>query len=123
MSLDLDDLVAEPELYVRSATEKSDVGGGTVVAYRDKDEVLAELESEIEAGDAVALKASYEENVSEWVGAIREYVEKAEGAVSFSEWVARVRLPVMVVWIGFLLGGFRLEQDGEFYDGAIWVRW
>ncbi|NJM68625.1 MAG: hypothetical protein HC851_24675 [Acaryochloris sp. RU_4_1] len=53
--------------------------------------------------------------------AIRGYLEKAEGAVSFSELVSGVRLPWVAVWLGVLLGGFRLEQRGGFYEGAIWV--
>ena len=44
-SLDLSGLVDEPELYVRSASEKSYEDAESVVEYREKEEVLAELES------------------------------------------------------------------------------
>jgi hypothetical protein len=119
MHLDLGDLVAEPELYVRSTSEKSDDQGGTVVAYREKDEVLAEIESEIQDGEAIALGASHDENVSEWVGAIQGYLERAEGVVSFSELVRELGMSVMVVWLGILLGGFEVQQAGGFYDEVI----
>jgi hypothetical protein len=121
MHLDLGDLVTEPLLYMRSASEKSDVGGGTVVAYREKDEVLAEIESEIQDGEAIALDASHEENVSAWVGAIQGYLERAEGVLSFSELVRELGMPVVVVWLGVLLGGFEVQQAGGFYDEVIWV--
>ncbi|NJR56471.1 MAG: hypothetical protein HC768_19115 [Acaryochloris sp. CRU_2_0] len=122
MSLDLDALVAEPDLYVRSASAKSGVENGSVVAYRDKSVVLAELESEIQDGEEVTLGASYEERVGEWVSAISAYLEGAEGAVSFSELVRGVRLPWVVVWLGILLGGFEVRRDGGFYDQGVWVR-
>ncbi|NJM68524.1 MAG: hypothetical protein HC851_24105 [Acaryochloris sp. RU_4_1] len=121
MNLDLGGLVAEPELYVRSPSAKSDVEGGSLVAYRDKEEVLAELESKIQDGEAVALRASHEERVSAWVGAIAAYLERAEGAVSFSELLAGLGLPWVVVWLGILLGGFQVRQDGGFYEERIWV--
>jgi hypothetical protein len=119
MSLDLGDLVAEPELYVRSASAKSEVEAGSVVAYRDKDEVLAEMESEVQDGETIALGASHDENVSEWVGAIQGYLERAEGVVSFSELVRELGMSVMVVWLGILLGGFEVQQAGGFYDEVI----
>lgn len=123
--LDLSDLIAEPELYVRSPSGKSDEVEGTVVEYKDKSVVLAELESSAEleeqAGEAVALKASHEENVGAWVGAIAQLLERAEGAVSFVELVKEARLPAVAVWIGLLLSGFRVEQRGEFYEGGVYI--
>ncbi|NJM65716.1 MAG: hypothetical protein HC851_08615 [Acaryochloris sp. RU_4_1] len=75
----------------------------------------------LQDGETVALGASHAEKVSEWVGAIRGYLEKAEGAVSFSELVSGVRLPCVVVWLGVLLGGFEVRQVGGFYaGGGIW---
>jgi hypothetical protein len=49
-SLDLSDFVAVPELYVRSAFEKSHEDAESVVEYREKTDVLAELESFVGAG-------------------------------------------------------------------------
>lgn len=31
-------------------------------------------------------------------------------------------MPWVEVWLGVLLGGFELEQRGEFYEGEIFVR-
>ena len=43
------------------------------------------------------------------------------GAVSFVDLVKGLEMPVVVVWLGILLGGFWVEQQGEFYGQVIWV--
>lgn len=123
--LDLGDLIAEPELYVRSPSDKSDVVEGTVVEYQDKAKVLAELEPEIQveelSGKAVALSVTHVEDVGAWVNEISEYLEKASGAVSFTELVRGLEMPAVAVLIGVLLGGFKIEQTGGFYNQLIFI--
>lgn len=85
-----------------------------------KDAVL-EFVDELESGEAVALKASYEENVGAWVSAIRNYLEKDSGAVSFAELVNGFEMLLVAVWIELILGGFKIEQTGDFYGQSIWV--
>ena len=86
-----------------------------------KDAVL-EFVDELESGEAVALKVSHEEDVSGWVSAISQYLEGTEGAVSFTELVKGLGMPLVAVWLGVLLGDFRVEQRGGFYGQGIWVR-
>ena len=123
--LDLGDLIGEPELYVRSPSEKSEKVEGTVVEYKDKDQVLKDLEPEIQteelSGEDIALGASHVEDVGAWVSAIADYLEGVSGAVSFEELVNELRLPTVAVLIGVLLGGFRIEQTGEFYKSGILI--
>ena len=69
----------------------------------------------------VALKASHEKNVDAWVGAISTYLAETEGAVSIAELVKGLRMPLVAVWIGLLLGEFRVEQTGDFYGRSVWV--
>lgn len=124
--LELVDLIAEPELYVRSPSEKTEELEDTIVEYQDKAEVLAELEPEIQAeelsGKGIALEVSHAEDVGAWVSAIREYLEKAKGAVSFVELVKGLGMPPVAVLIGVLLGGFKIEQTGDFYGNGILIR-
>lgn len=61
------------------------------------------------------------EDVSGWVGAISQYLEKVEGAVSFMDLVKGLGLPAVAVLIGVLLGGFRVDQRGGFYDRNVWI--
>ncbi|NJK52153.1 MAG: hypothetical protein HC936_03775 [Leptolyngbyaceae cyanobacterium SU_3_3] len=122
MSLDLDDLVAEPELYLRSTSGKPDAEDGSVVEYQAKDAALEFVDQlEERTGTEVALGASHEEDVGAWVKAIGKYLEGIEGSVSFAELVTKLGMPVVAVWLGILLGGFGMEQRGGFYDPAIWV--
>ncbi|KAI9129041.1 hypothetical protein [Acaryochloris sp. CCMEE 5410] len=74
-----------------------------------------------ESGEAVALEASHEEDVSAWVGEIAKYLEKASGTVSFAALVKGLEMPVVVVWLGMVLGGFQFEQRGGFYDQNVWI--
>lgn len=92
----------------------------SVVGEVSKDTVL-EFVDELESGEAVALGASHVEDVSGWVSAIAEYLEGAKGAVSFEELVKGLRMPVVAVWLGVLLGGFRVEQRGKFYGCEVYI--
>lgn len=77
--------------------------------------------TKLESGEAVALKVSHVEDVGAWISAIREYLEGAKGAVLFVELVKGLGMPAVAVWIGLLLGGFKIEQTGDFYGRSIWV--
>lgn len=56
------------------------------------------------------------------MSAIREHLGKASGAVSFVELVKGLEMPPVTVLIGVLLGGFRVEQRGGFYEGLLSVQ-
>ncbi len=119
MFLDISDLCRQP----KSRKQRQGFTGvpvESVVGEVSKESVL-EFVDELESGEVVALKASHEEDVSAWVGAISEYLKKAEGAVSFSELVKKMGLPMVAVWLGLLLGEFRVKSAGQFYGGQLLV--
>ena len=119
MFLDVSDLCRQP----KSRKRRQGFTGNpieSVVGEVSKDSVL-EFVDELESGEAIALKVSHVEDVSSWVSAIREYLEGTKGAVSFVELVQGLGLVPVAVLIGVLLGGFRMEQRGGFYDQEIWV--
>lgn len=119
MFLDISDLCRQPKSRKRHQgfTGKP---VESVVGEVSKDTVL-EFIDELESGEDVALKVSHEEDVSAWVNAIQEYLEKTSGAVKFVALVNELQLPVVAIWIGLLLGGFRIEQTGEFYGRSILI--
>lgn len=119
MHLDISDLCRQPKSR-QKLQGFTGVPVESVVGEVSKDAVL-EFMDELESGKAVALEASHVEDVGAWVAEIREYLEGVEGAVLFAELVKGLGLPVVAVWLGVLLGGFRVEQQGGFYDQAIWV--
>ena len=67
-----------------------------------------------------ALAVSYAENVSDWVQAIASTeMRSPQRLVDIQK---RLRMPLIEVWIAALLGGFPLEQRGNFYQTQeVWV--
>lgn len=119
MFLDISDLCRQP----KSRKQRQGFTGKPVESFVgevSKDAVL-EFVDELESGEAVALKASHEEDVSGWVSEIAVYLERVEGAVSFAELVKGLGMPNVVVLIGVLLGGFQVEQRGGFYGGEVYI--
>jgi hypothetical protein len=128
LSLDLSELVAEPELYIRSVSEKFHEDAESVVKYRGKAEVLAELESfvdedagDMDAGCEAIAQLEYDENIAAWATAIRQWMElKGVDNVSLSKVVNNTPLSAVKVWLSALLSDFELERmnhkDKDFYN-------
>lgn len=67
---------------------------------------------------------AHDENVEQWSGAIRAVLSASEPSQGnwLYEMQAQVELPLIELWLGLLLGGYQLEQQGDFYDGqSIWI--
>lgn len=102
---------------------------GSIVAPVDKAAVLAMVE-QLEAAAADEAErhqevwaTAHDEDVSYWTEAIDQRLQDTpDERVSFTELCRHLRMPWVEVWLGLLLGGFELEQRGEFYQAAIWVR-
>jgi hypothetical protein len=132
LSLDLGELFEEPEAVVYPSDRKGRSRvEGTVVGLLDKEALLAELDqrlenhpemTEAEAFEA-AISVSHGEDVSAWVGAIEQALQQEESrALSLMQLQERSGLPLVTMWLGGLLGGYGLEQRGEFYQReTIWV--
>ncbi|MBD3887530.1 hypothetical protein IFO70_38970 [Phormidium tenue FACHB-886] len=54
---------------------------------------------------------------------ISEWLQTALLPVSIAELSRGLEMPWVKVWLGVLLGGFRLEQRGEFYESPGWVEY
>jgi hypothetical protein len=130
LSLDLDDLFEEPEAVVYPSDRRSrSTTQGTIVGELDKELLLNALDerlaehpemTEAEAFEA-AISVAHGENVSVWVGAIGQaLVEQQEQTLLGLQ--ERLRMPWVEVWLAVLLGGYRVQQRGEFYQKeTIWV--
>ncbi len=96
----------------------------------DKGTLLKVLEYEHELDDeaakAEALAVAHSEDISAWVEAISQYFSNSQRkSLSLVELAKKVKYPVVngknesplvKTWIALLLGGFLLEQQGDFYD-------
>jgi hypothetical protein len=118
-SLDLSGLVEEPILYVRSSSEKSHEEAESVVEYREKTEVLAELESFVEEDAGGVEQLEYDEDVAVWAEAIRVWMKRHRiNEVMLGELLRGSDLPTVKCWLAVLLGAFdlRLSETKGFYD-------
>ena len=125
-SLDLSGLVDEPELYVRSASEKAHGDADSVVEYRRKEEVLAELESADGDMSKAEVELEHDESIGAWAEVIRGWMER-QGLESVA--IAKLQdgsgLSMVKIWLAALLCGLGMEQRGVFYEVegvAIWMR-
>lgn len=93
----------------------------------DKEAVLELLnvisqEKEIDGQSlkAQALSVSHAENISDWIEALSR--SPIEAPLRLTEVQARLKMPLMEVWLAALLGGFELEQRGGFYEtNEVWI--
>lgn len=109
-----------PELYVRSdLSERFHENVESVVEYREKAEVLAELESFAGEEPEGRVDAIYDEDLCAWANAIRSYLQQKRvrcAAIVLLE--QGTSLSLVKLWLAGLLGGFEMQQGGGFYDGA-----
>ncbi|MEO0869694.1 MAG: hypothetical protein AAFY17_14915 [Cyanobacteria bacterium J06642_11] len=110
---------AKPLPHDEVAPEDSVVGEvdkAAVLAWAD--EVTDELT--LTAAKEQALAVSHSEDVSAWVAAIAaKPVGVPQRLIDLQQ---QLRMPLIEVWIAALLGGFRLEQRGNFYQTEeIWL--
>jgi hypothetical protein len=77
--------------------------------------------TEAEAFEA-AISVAHGENVAKWVGAIERSLVEQEQEQTLIQLQERLKMPWVEVWLSVLLGGYPVEQRGEFYQReTIWV--
>lgn len=123
MAVDLSELMEPVPLRKPRKPRLKQPQTGSIVSLVDKAAVLAMVEQlETEAQQQVWVILP-DENVSRWVEAISQGLQTfPDRPVSLAELCRGLGMPWVEVWLGLLLGGFELEQRGELYDSAIWVK-
>lgn len=131
LSLDLEELMAEPEPVTRQRRSPNLVSGESVAGVVDKDALLEAFDTEIELVEAQAqsesgaVSVAHSEDVTAWAAAIAEWLQQrfSTEPVSLLELKQEVRMPLVEVWLGLLLGSESvvLKQRGDFYSSPIWV--
>jgi hypothetical protein len=125
MQLDLDDLIEEPAPqnfrphgpHQFSHTAESH---DSVAAPVEKENVLAMLS--IQSVEDVHRLAG-DEDVDKWQSAIANHLTQVKDEITLPLLQRGLKMPMVEVWLGLLLGGFILEQRGDFYHSeAIWVK-
>lgn len=125
LSLNLADLFEEPD-PVQYPAQRQPRSGSQVEAV-DKQTLLDWLD----AGPDPALSGSidlaaqihslaHDENVEQWTAALSAALSVQPARLVDLQ--QTLPLPLIELWLGSLLGGYRLEQRGDFYDTeTIWV--
>jgi hypothetical protein len=130
LSLDVTDLFEEPEPVQYPANRKRQPVEGTIVGEVDKDVLLTWVDETVaeqpmdESQIARQIQElAHGENVEVWVRAIAQYLQGVGSGIRLPELQQGVGMPTVELWLGLLLGGYGLEQQGDFYDGTtIWVK-
>ena len=92
----------------------------------EEDSVFVELDVEqavtLAEQDLEQVDLSHAENVSDWVEQIKAWFEQQPYDIRFMDLHQQLKMPFVELCLGLLLGGFALEQRGDFYElSSIWV--
>jgi hypothetical protein len=116
LHLDLDGLVGVPELYVRSASEKSHEDAESVVAEVTKETALLLAGAELEPADLME-GLEYDEDIAAWAKAVRGWMQSRDvESASIIEVVKEIKLTTCKVWLSGLLSDLELYQTKDFYS-------
>ncbi len=70
-----------------------------------------------------AHKLAGDEHIKKWKSAITNYLINVEDEISLVKLQRVLQMPMVEIWLGLLLGGFILEQRGDFYHNQnVWVK-
>ncbi|HEY9639232.1 MAG TPA: hypothetical protein V6C57_02045 [Coleofasciculaceae cyanobacterium] len=83
--------------------------------------MVDQLEDEAAQKQSI-LAIAHSEDMAGWTAVIFEWIRTALLPVSIAELNCGLEMPWVEVWLGVLLGGFQLEQRGEFYESPVWVK-
>lgn len=62
------------------------------------------------------------ENVEEWSRAIAQYLQHLHSNICLPDLQQALEMQIVELWLGLLLGGYSLSQQGEFYNSqTLWI--
>ena len=126
MAVDLSDLM-EPAPIRKRRTKSLDVPQGSIAAPVEKATVLAMVD-QLEAEDKElqqqnVLAIAHSEDVAQWVAVIDHWLQAMPiEQIHFIDLCQGLGLTRVEVWLGLLFGKFELQQLGEFYSDAVWIK-
>ncbi|NUN67436.1 hypothetical protein HCU40_22695 (plasmid) [Pseudanabaena biceps] len=125
MVVDFDQFIEPLPSLPRKNPEQTKHGNSMVGAI-DKEVLIQALEQEsllsVEEEFERAISTAHAEDVSSWIEAIAQCIASNFSPMCLIDLQAGLPLPIVEIWLGLLLGDFKLEQRGSFYDSKeIWV--
>ena len=117
--VDFEQFIQPLESLPRKSSEKIK-DSDSVVSAVDKEVLLQVLEQEHllswEEELDLALSIAHDEDVSTWIEAISVCLKNNAVPMRFIDLQNKLKLPIVEVWLGLLLGDFKLLQKGTFYN-------
>ena len=100
--------------------------GNSIVGAIDKEVLIQALEQEsllsLEEEFERAISTAHAEDISTWVKAISQCITNNSHPICLKDLQKTLKLPIVEIWLGLLLGDFKLDQRGSFYDSnEIWI--
>jgi hypothetical protein len=125
MVVDFDQFIEPLQSLPRKIPEQTKHGNSMVGAI-DKEVLIQSLEQEsllsFEEEFERAISTAHTENVSDWIEAITQCITNNSYPICLKDLQKTLKLPIVEIWLGLLLGDFKLEQRGSFYDSnEIWI--
>jgi len=125
MVVDFDQFIEPLQSLPRKISEQRK-SGNSIVGEIDKEVLIKALEQEsllsLEEEFERAISTAYAEDVSSWIEAITQCIAINFPPMRLVDLQAVLSLPIVEIWLGLLLGDFKLEQRGRFYDSnEIWI--
>jgi hypothetical protein len=125
MVVDFDQFIEPLPSLPRKISEQLKTGN-SIVSEIDKEILIQSLEQEsllsFEEEFEQLISTAHTENVSAWIEAIAQYIENNFSPMRLIDLQAALPLSMVEIWLGLLLGDFKLEQRGEFYNSSeIWI--
>lgn len=119
MTLNLNDLVDQPRSSPPMLLTDSVIGS---VDKTNLLEFLNQLDREQTKEHALAV--AHDEDVSAWISAIAQWLHTDRTPeISLLELQRSLQMPLVEIWLALLLGGYPVEQRGDFYQrDSIWVQ-
>ena len=125
MMVDFDQFIEPLQSLPRKIPEPTK-HGNSIVGAIDKEVLIQALEQEsllsVEEEFERAISTAHAENVSGWIEAISQCITNNSHPICLKDLQKTLKLPIVEIWLGLLLGDFKLEQRGNFYDSnEIWI--
>jgi hypothetical protein len=125
MVVDFDQFIEPLQSLPRKIPEPTK-HGNSIVGAIDKEVLIQALEQEsllsVEEEFERAISTAHAEDVSSWVEAIAQCITNNSHPICLKDLQKSLKLPIVEIWLGLLLGDFKLEQREDFYDpNGIWV--
>lgn len=121
MSVNFEDFLAKPVTKrQRSKKPKDEDSIAGEVSKEAALELAAKLEAEQNAEEMVK-KLAGDEDPMAWVETIAQWLQQyaADQPVTLTQLCQGVELPFVAVWLGLLLGGFKLDQLDVLYESDV----